>query len=54
MDYWLKEETLKKKASTSNTPVVTETSKEDTEAVQIKYEELQFSVILGTASTETL
>jgi hypothetical protein len=54
MDHWLKDGALKKKASTSNTPVVTETSKEDTDAVQAKYEELQSSVILGTASSETL
>jgi hypothetical protein len=54
MDRWLKEGTLKKKASASNTPPVTETSKEGTEAVQVKYEKLQSSVILGTASTETL
>jgi hypothetical protein len=49
-----KRRNFKKKASTSNTPVVTDTSKGDTEAVQVKSEELQSSVILGTASTETL
>jgi disulfide oxidoreductase YuzD len=54
MDRRPKEGTLKKKASTSHTPVVTETSAEDTEAVQVKSQELQSSVILGTASTETL
>jgi hypothetical protein len=45
---------LKKKASTSNTTAVTETSKKDAEEVRVKYEELLPSDILGTASTKTL
>jgi hypothetical protein len=54
MNFWLTEETAKKKASTSNTSVVNETSKKDVEAIHVKQEELQSSVPLGTASAETL
>jgi hypothetical protein len=49
-----KRRNFKEKASTSNTPLVTESSKEDTKEVHVKDEELQSSDILGTGSMETL